>query len=262
LISNTDQWTVAIAGDPCNTIRVKEIDLWLTKISNSWSAIVLNRLLNVMRVLHPIGYNNWLIFRLVNLNFTWSMSKLFNLLRKMLLQFMAMISTTSSDYILNKHGDYDDTRHLHFQWWCCYLPWSYWCGFHAYYRGYCFPSLLQFSSSQMKSALILLSVTLGLSIAIGAVLRNTVDQNVKTRHQQYCEQLGKDWHPDCNVEWPWNCTFIKANRTPGSMPTVLTMIVCVGKKVWQEMSTKNGKIVDYLSDQIKGGDDQCHLSDP
>ena len=52
----------------------------------------------------------------------------------------------------------------------------------------------------MKYALILLSVTLGLSITIGAVLRNTVDQNVKTRHQQYCEQLGKDWHPDCKVE--------------------------------------------------------------
>jgi len=52
----------------------------------------------------------------------------------------------------------------------------------------------------MKYALILLTVSLGLSITIGVVLRNTVDQNVKTRHQQYCEQLGKDWHPDCKVE--------------------------------------------------------------
>ena len=52
----------------------------------------------------------------------------------------------------------------------------------------------------MKYFLLTVAVIIGSSLLLGKLASDFVDDARKTRHEKYCQQLGKHWHPDCNVE--------------------------------------------------------------
>ena len=52
----------------------------------------------------------------------------------------------------------------------------------------------------MKWFLASVAVIIGSGLLLGKLAANFVDDAQKTRHEKYCQQLGKDWHPDCKVE--------------------------------------------------------------
>lgn len=52
----------------------------------------------------------------------------------------------------------------------------------------------------MKYFLLSVAVIVVSGVTLGKLAADFVDDAQKTRHEKYCEQLGKDWHPDCKVE--------------------------------------------------------------
>jgi hypothetical protein len=52
----------------------------------------------------------------------------------------------------------------------------------------------------MKYLLLSIAVIIGSGLLFGKLASDFVDDAQKTRHEKYCEALGKDWHPDCKVK--------------------------------------------------------------
>ena len=52
----------------------------------------------------------------------------------------------------------------------------------------------------MKYFLLSVAVIVVSGVTLGKLAADFVDRGQQTQHEKYCEQLGKDWHPDCKVE--------------------------------------------------------------
>ena len=52
----------------------------------------------------------------------------------------------------------------------------------------------------MKYFLLAVAVIIGSGLLFGKLASDFVDDARQTQHEKYCQQLGKDWSPDCKVE--------------------------------------------------------------
>jgi hypothetical protein len=52
----------------------------------------------------------------------------------------------------------------------------------------------------MKYLLVAIAVMIGSGLLFGKLASDFVNDAQKTRHEKYCEALGKDWSHDCKVE--------------------------------------------------------------
>ena len=52
----------------------------------------------------------------------------------------------------------------------------------------------------MKYFLLSVLIIIGTGLTFGKLASDFVDDARQTQHEKYCQQLGKDWSPDCKVE--------------------------------------------------------------